>query len=635
MSDNWTNRGQGDFDLDGTPRPGYIARMYWVVMGATLGFTFFLRACDYLLYLQRIRSGSAKPRLFISKAYSSLTSIGRITTYVTPTFLQRYSAWVAFPSLGRGCIALVYFLMLIGFFFYKLNRSNIFVFEDVAYRASWLTIAQLPLVTLLSCRRLPILTFITGAESAIALNYFHRMAARGLFMTSCLHFFYQIKYYEKVDLLQYQLETDPITKNGIRTFSLLAWLVVVSSIRPIRHYVFSFFYANHVAFIIAFLIMAMRHIPTYAHVYLWISIGIICADVGARWALIIINNFSLPAGLKYQAHITTMIGPDEQNGNRTLRITIPLNGNPRLMKWSPGQFVYLMFPTYAPFISLPFSIISVIEDNELEFIVQVKAGVTRWLYKFASKSPLDPESKGLSFERPGSELLEKQSSLVDSETGTPAANPFEISSRPSSHRTGGITIPVIIDGPYGGSPRSFKQFATVLALASGVGATYTLGLTRGLLVDIAKMKSKKGENTSPLHTIEVAWIVRSLGDVFEAGFKTSLDSLLRSAEICPEIKTRIRIYVSDSNTLPDNEDSYPFKHNSNIQFLVGKPSIRQLVLEAMRESDNFGELGIAVCGSRTLTSQVKNSASLLMDARASNTGSGLQSCYVHVEKYQS
>jgi hypothetical protein len=50
---NFANMGEGRFNPDGSPRPGYLAKMYWAVIGGFLCAALLLRIFDIGLGLQR------------------------------------------------------------------------------------------------------------------------------------------------------------------------------------------------------------------------------------------------------------------------------------------------------------------------------------------------------------------------------------------------------------------------------------------------------------------------------------------------------------------------------------------------------------------------------------------------------
>ncbi|KAJ8099597.1 FAD-binding domain-containing protein [Lipomyces tetrasporus] len=578
---NFANMGEGRFNPDGSPRPGYLAKMYWAVIGGFLCIALLLRIFDVGLALHRKRSLNARPRFVLARLHATFTSIARVVTYLTPPFLQRYPGFIYFPSVGRMLLVLSYFGLLIGLFFYRNPINNPRSWENAAYRAGWLTIAQLPLLVLLSVKRLSVISLITGSTSSVTLNFFHRWVARGLLLTATLHMFYTMRYYASFEFLVLQLKTDIITRRGVGTWSVMAWIVVLTSIRPIRHYAFELFFANHVISIIAFFIVVMKHTPSYAHVYIWIAIGIWIADVTSRWVLILANNASA-SGLRYRASVSVM--QDE----RALTVEIPMTASVGLLKWTPSQFVRLSFPTVAPFMSHPFTISSLPQDNKMQFVIRAKSGFTKRMLK-------KTRSIGADMEKHDDNL---------------AAT---------------ATYPVIIDGPYGGPSRSWNQFHAVLSVVCGVGATYGFSVLRDVCRDNRAVRS-----------LQLVWIVRNYCDIF--AFHDHLEQIVkaRDADTASDLSVLIQVFVSDSTTIPavgqSDLDSFLARHGDVIQLIPGKPAIRELIRGVLGGAE--GETGIAVCGSQKLAADVKNDVAVLLDARAAHTGSGAQGCWVHVEQFE-
>ena len=66
----------------------------------------------------------------------------------------------------------------------------------------------------------------------------------------------------------------------------------------------------------------------------------------------------------------------------------------------------------------------------------------------------------------------------------------------------------MLDGPYGGCSVDLGQYESVLLVAGGSGATFTLGLLDDIVARCVKLGRAHGEKT---RRIEFAWCVRSYG----------------------------------------------------------------------------------------------------------------------------
>lgn len=83
----------------------------------------------------------------------------------------------------------------------------------------------------------------------------------------------------------------------------------------------------------------------------------------------------------------------------------------------------------------------------------------------------------------------------------------------------GTPVQVMLDGPYGGCSIDLGQYETVLLVAGGSGATFTLSLLDDIVARCVKMGRSGGEKT---RRIEFAWCIRSFGE------RTLLGGYLRS-----------------------------------------------------------------------------------------------------------
>jgi ferric-chelate reductase len=72
----------------------------------------------------------------------------------------------------------------------------------------------------------------------------------------------------------------------------------------------------------------------------------------------------------------------------------------------------------------------------------------------------------------------------------------------------GADIQVMIDGPYGGCSVDLGEFESVLLVAGGSGATFTLGLLDDIVGRCVKLGRRGGERTK---RIEFAWCIKSFG----------------------------------------------------------------------------------------------------------------------------
>ena len=69
-------------------------------------------------------------------------------------------------------------------------------------------------------------------------------------------------------------------------------------------------------------------------------------------------------------------------------------------------------------------------------------------------------------------------------------------------------VQVMVDGAYGGCSVDIGEYETVLLVAGGSGATFTIGLLDDIVGRCVKLGRSKGERT---RRIEFVWCIRSFG----------------------------------------------------------------------------------------------------------------------------
>ena len=74
-----------------------------------------------------------------------------------------------------------------------------------------------------------------------------------------------------------------------------------------------------------------------------------------------------------------------------------------------------------------------------------------------------------------------------------------------------VPVHVMIDGPYGGCSVDLGEYESVLLVAGGSGATFTVGVLDDIVARCVKGGRRGGERT---RRIEFVWCVRSFGEFF-------------------------------------------------------------------------------------------------------------------------
>lgn len=136
--------------------------------------------------------------------------------------------------------------------------------------------------------------------------------------------------------------------------------------------------------------------------------------------------------------------------------------NVKGLKWKPGQHCFLRFPTLGVIDNHPFSIASILNDEQLRFVIMPRGGMTKKLHAQLEK----PELK----------------------------------------------LKVFVDGPYGGTSRDFSKFDRVILMATGSGISSTLPYIKAIV-----------GNDLSMQKVDLFWTVRHTDDFLWA--KKELESI--------------------------------------------------------------------------------------------------------------
>jgi predicted ferric reductase len=521
------------------------------------------------------------------------------------------------PPLGRIYVTIFYLILILILLFQNSIVSGPLYYETIAYRAAWCSVGQIPLIFLFAMKN-SIVGFIIGSSHE-RLNWFHRTVARCLLLTVTIHFGFFWREWSIYHVVESELVIMPMVKYGLSAYFVLMW-IVISSFAPIRGLRYEFFVVQHIISFIALITLIMLHVPSYAKVYVWIPVGIYGFDRIVRTGRMIYRNLSVfhrsSTGLwSCKAHITALPG-------HATRITIE---NPPLRSWSPGQHVFLTFPSISPLQSHPFTIASspLSATGELSFVVRAHAGFSRRLYNQAISL------------LPTSSQPAKEKSLI-----------------------------VILDGPYG-CPPNFRQYDNLVLIAGSTGVTFIIPILLHVLQSL---------EYSCVRRIEFVWIVKS-GSNFE-WFSKEIAQSLDFAE-----QRRIQLEITCCVTCdPTYTTNFPIRHpfrkssractcgwqenladtdpsatvrqstdekveqisiksdsssgqglyqcncssgaeeENAVCITTGRPDLRAILERNLRSA--IGETGVAVCGSQGLMTRTRNVVAELSDERGAEKGTG-------------
>ncbi|KLJ06745.1 hypothetical protein EMPG_17766 [Blastomyces silverae] len=516
--------GGGGGSTGDAPSYFYMQQMYWAVVGSAIGVATVGNVLNKIVAAQS--PTPAKPKSLFFNTYASITAMAReASNYpLAPFIIGR--AKFHLPPLGPTILMLANLIVVMVLCSYKLNMMDEWSWETVGYRTGFVAITQLPLVILLSSKT-NIIGLLIGS-SYERLNWLHRWVARTMWLTATIHMGFWFRSWGRYDYITVKLTTDPITQRGFAAWCILTFIVLVS-VAPVRKLSYEIFVLVHVLTFVGFLVAVWYHAQDEVKEWVWIPIGLLVFDRLARYALVLYSNLSI-FHPRRNATTAQRLWANEATftplpGNVT-RITVP---NP-VISWKPGQHVLLSCHGLVPLQSHPLSIASIPADKKLEFLVRAQNGATKKFFTYASKNH---------------DLL----------GGSGASS-------------GNVKL-VGVEGPYG-RIRPLRQFDSLVLLAGGMGATFTMPLMRdvveGWKSECLSKASQRGSflsspNRSVTNRIRFIWVIRSRSLL--SWFSEQLHAALRDIDACrkhnPAFKgeLEISIYVTCDKEMASTSNSEP------------------------------------------------------------------------------
>ena len=499
---------------DGVPNLFYMQRIYWIIIGAAVGVATFVNLFNTILLRQRLAICGgympARPRSFFFQTFATSTAMIRELSNTTVPSLVLRRLGCSPPTLGRTTMILGELTLVMVLCFARLDPTNQWQWEDIAYRTGFIAAAQLPLVILLAGKN-NIIGILVGS-SYEKLNWLHRWVSRILFLTVTIHMGFWFRSWARYDYIMVKLNTDPITQRGFAAWCILLW-IVLSSLAPIRRWNYEFFVIQHIVTSIGFLAAVFLHLPAEVKMDIWIPIALYIFDRIIRTAFIIFVNLSIFHPKSKTNGFWTCLATLEPLACDTARITI----NDPPISWRPGQHVYFSCHGIAPLQSHPFTIASLPEDRRMEFLVKSKAGATKRFFLRAEGCQSLPTSQ---------------------------KDP-----RPQQ------TFSAVIDGPYG-RMRALRQFDSVFLIAGSSGGSFTVPLMRDI---VSSWKQPRSTSVRTLHTppgsvtryIRFVWVVKHRNQC--TWFASQLSKVMKDVQqLCKlghGVEVDMSIYVTCNSTL--------------------------------------------------------------------------------------
>ncbi|EAL21005.1 hypothetical protein CNBD6060 [Cryptococcus deneoformans B-3501A] len=321
-------------------------------------------------------------------------------------------------------------------------------------RAGWIAQALLPFVFVMGSRINP-LAWITRVEASRWMIW-HQYGARVLLFFSVIHTFIILyapyrqggiswtrAYWTTYNKPSNFFNSHGRMVNGTFALAALSW-IVFSSFAKIRNWNYEFFIVQHILSIVAFLISLWPHVKVSipdALYYIYASVAV--------WGFSILVRFLWEtvefAGLgKWKGKaILQGFGGDEMSGKGGVtRLVVETKRG----SWETGQYVYLRVPSVNTFQSHPFTIAS---------------------------SP--PTNSDIDTPSPLTILISSRSGITKRIARSALSNPSK-------------SIPVIVQGPFGGFGEKLERFDKVLVICGGVGAAMGWPVASKLVREGRKVK---------------------------------------------------------------------------------------------------------------------------------------------------
>jgi hypothetical protein len=382
--------------------------------------------------------------------------------------------------------------------------------EDVAFRAAWITLAQVPLVHLLATKRGP-LNVLAGV-SYERINWIHRSCGRVLFLSATIHMGIMLQSVSVMDIFKSPDKVMIIVQYGVGAYGMLTW-IALSSILPVRRWSYRAFYTNHWVSTLVFLWVLFKHIPKYARSAVYISIGIILVDKCLFCYSLVRNNVcirtvkrkcSQPRKGPSRKAITIgypvkMTAPIVGSNFTTAKSTTIIRICDLPFSWKPGQHVRLYLPKLGSFEVHPFTPAMCSLSSTSPTFPREDADVEN--ERLLGETDIAPSTNEmLLMIRAHSGLTQRLADYHSKWLCRPCPN----ASRPSSSLT------AIIDGPYG-APPAWEEYENITLISTSTGVAFPLSimhyLERICMEDPSRLRTQR---------IQLVWTVRHLQPQFDA-----------------------------------------------------------------------------------------------------------------------
>lgn len=417
--------------------------------------------------------------------------------------------------------------------------------DDVAFRAAWVTVIQIPLVFFLSTKRGPI--NILASISYENILYLHKWAGRMIFISATTHFAIMKSSISVADIVLSQNAGATVVRYGIGSYLLLAW-IALSSVLPIRKWSYRAFFINHWTSTLFFLMLTLKHVPKHALIPICMAVGLVTIDRISTLSLFAKTNISVRplklrlAKFRRGAGRSTLIAgyPVEMSEPHILSVSAGFEQSATIiricnvpMKWRPGQHIRVYLPALGAFEVHPFT----------------PANCSN----IQAPPPLPPRGSG-DLEGRGSSastIFSRQSSdivlMIRAHSGlTRRLKEFhtEWLKLPCPNATDSATATALtahVDGPYGSPPR-WEDYETIILVVSSTGVSFALSI-----VDYLEQLCLSNLSLFRTRVVRFVWIIRHIDPQLEAAVAELLrrySTILKDSGV--QMETELHVTCMDA-----------------------------------------------------------------------------------------
>ncbi|OPB41298.1 ferric-chelate reductase [Trichoderma guizhouense] len=485
----------------------------------------------------------------------------------------------------------------------------------LATRSGWLSLACMPFIFATASKTNWITLSIRVSYER--LQVFHRWISYAFFVLALMHTFPFIVYHIRFQDMQHHFSSNLVFYwTGIVALIFQAWLTFASH-STIRNLGYEFFKMTHFIAVVLFMLTFFWHcgfrLSSWDYFIATAAVYVPCYVY--PWLR---TYFEYGVGQKAQLLV-------EDNG--FIRITVPVKFN-----WKPGQHCFLRFTSFGLLHTLsshPFTICSLPaagpnEQSELVFYIRQGSGLTARLQQYALGKP-------------------------------------------------GSSVPVLIDGPYGGiNEQQYYDGGHLLVIAGGSGAGWCFPFIeqfarqrwmsadeeRGQTVSTdgksefpTKVVSKSaGPGPLSLRVIMVTrdinsrtWFLRTINELLAKSSATDSSShidvqvYLTGPDAQNANSTPIAVEdpaSKEPDSLADDKIILEEGHRPIVpeKAFQGRPQLPQIIHEeATRVLESGQSLNVYVCGPTTMQNDVRNAAA--EENLNIITGSKAGQVYFHAEHF--